>query len=188
MTNDNKAKDCPQMHTFSIPVLDQHYAAFSHRHPFEINAITGFRPAPRGVFVEGIEVREVFSLDSEAIGAVSIDVTGIKRALASRRIPLEMFEAHLNQEWVDYTMQSNGCEEEGIARLTPADLQRPGILMHWTGQHTTLVDGAHRLVRRWREGLTTFQFAYVPLTRETMAYVARPGDEAKFYDKTGERR
>jgi hypothetical protein len=175
-------EDLPAMRVSEITVRARHYKAFTHDHPYEFDGVMGVQRIPEGVIVHGIESREVFMLDKSDIGPVHVDVTGLKRALATRLIPLVMYEAQLNQRFVDYTMKSNGCEEAGIARLLPRDLKRPGILIHWAGDHTTFVDGAHRLVRRWREGMTTFQFARVEFSEDVLRYVARPGGEGKFYE------
>jgi hypothetical protein len=178
----------PTMQVRSIKTRARHYKAFAHSHPLEFNGIVGVQHVEIGVVVKGMESREIYKLDSPDLkGPVAVDVTGIKRALAARRLPLVIHEAQLNQEWVDYTLRSNGVEEEGIARLKPIDLRRPGILIHWGNDHTTLVDGAHRLVRRWREGMTTFEFAYLRFEKPMLDYVARPDEMFKFYDRPEEK-
>lgn len=94
---------------------------------------------------------------------MQINVTGIRACLARRAVPFVMLKSKLNEEWYRYTLESCGCEEEHIARLTPSDLERPGIMINWSkeARHTTLIDGSHRLCRRWRDGLKTFEFAFV---------------------------
>jgi hypothetical protein len=170
----------PQMKCRMIPTLERHYEAFGYKHPLEMSVVLGAEAVESGLLVHGIEMREIFRMD-HGMGKMSVDVTGLKRALNRRAIPLVMQEATLNKRFVEYTVQSNGCEEEGIARLKPADLERPGILMAYKGAVNVFVDGAHRMVRRWREGMTTFEFAFVPFNEDTLRYVSRPEDEGKFY-------
>ena len=169
-----------QVTTADIETLPQHYAAFAYKHPLEAKFPTQMITPDWYV---GGEMREIYGLDNPIFGKVSIDVTGIKRGLALGTIPMKMRELTLTQAWVDYVLKTCGVEEEGVLRLTPRDLRRPGIIIQWTpkGDHVTQVDGNHRLVARWRVGLKTWQYAHV-IAPDVSRYVVRPGDEGRFFD------
>jgi hypothetical protein len=60
----------------------------------------------------------------------------------------------LTQETYDLCMNHRGIEEEKVNRLRARDLRQPGygVLFEDDGSFT-LIDGHHRLVKRWRIGL-----------------------------------
>jgi len=166
----------PQMRVNRIDTMDEHRSAFElANHPLEGSVVM---LSDNGITVSPIE--ETYTLTESRLGTVHINITGIKQGLGSGAIPFTMYRAEATQEWHDYTMQSSGVEEEGIARLKPADLKRPAICIVWRQDfsHTTFVDGNHRICRRWRDGLTTFDFAMV-IYPDVMPFVrkASPRDE-----------
>lgn len=151
----------PVLRIDKIETTFDHYAAFRKAHPLEG---TAFLIGGDEVIASPIE--ETYTLTAKSLGTVHINVTGIKEGLAMNRIPFKMYRCHLDQCWYEYTMETSGVEEAGIERLElGADLERPGIMIVWTPEfdHTTIVDGNHRLCRRWREGMRTFEFAMVIL-------------------------
>lgn len=166
--------------TVSIPTLEKHYKHFSFVHGLEFHIEKN-----DGEWHSMLGRREMFNLHAPTVFGeqrVSIDVSGIKYALANRKMHFTMHEGLLNQTWADYVFKCGGCEEQGIDRLKPSDLRRPGILVLWdsTGNQT-MIDGNHRLVRRWREKMTTFQYALVlapDLFRN--GFIVPEGDEYKF--------
>jgi hypothetical protein len=173
-----------------IPTAERHFKQFAFKHSLEIDIDT---ISDDGKFQTTFRRREIYTVDKKELfgGDISIDVTGIKRALVARQLPFRMFQASLNEGWVNHVLNYGGCEEDHIVRLTPADLRRPGILVLWTGDgsNTTLIDGNHRLVRRWREGLTTFDFAVVSgptIVRE--GFVAEPDGAMLTFFRGAERR
>lgn len=148
----------PSAQVAEIPLTKRHLRCFAEPHPLEAVAVL---LRPDGVDV--LQMQETYTLTEKVLGTVQINVTGIRACLAKCSIPFIMLRCHLNEEWYRYTLESCGCEEDHIARLQPADLERPGIMINWDSErhHTTLVDGGHRLCRRWRDGLKTFEIAYV---------------------------
>jgi hypothetical protein len=149
----------PSVQVAEIPVTSRHLAAFGATHALE--AVVLLVSPNRGI--DALQIQETYVLTEQSLGTVNINVTGIRARLAARAIPFAMLRCQLTEEWYRYTYDSCGCEEDHIARLTPSDLERPGIMINWDSErhHTTLVDGSHRLCRRWRDGLKTFEFAYV---------------------------
>lgn len=165
--------------TERIPTMGKHYKQFSHKHALEWSK--EFR---NDEWETKIGSREMFGLYAPTVFGeqrVCIDVTGIKYLLANRKMPFEMYQAQLNATWIDYSYKAGGCEETGIERLQPRDLRRPGIMVMWGRGNQSMIDGNHRLVRRWREGLTTFDYAMVIAPDVFAAKCIVPeGDEYKF--------
>lgn len=123
---------------------------------------------------------EVFTFSAPEIGEVTFDVRGIKDALAAGTLMFSMFEAELDEAWSDHIRINNGVEAERMASLSAADLERPGICVHWPNGFTTVIDGNNRLVRRWDDGLKTFRFAMINVSRELIPYICRSGQEEQF--------
>lgn len=55
---------------------------------------------------------------------------------------------------VDIITHRGGIEEPRIARLTPQYRDKPIIGIFWEDGLFMVVDGNHRLLRRWRDGFT----------------------------------
>ncbi len=71
-----------------------------------------------------------------------------------RRITMDITEAEY-----DLCMKHRGIEEPKIAALTPKSLREPGYaVMFDDGGLVTIVDGHHRLVRRYRGGVRVMDF------------------------------
>lgn len=148
-----------------IPKQKRHQRAFGYRHPMEQTFVTGLELDKRGVIVKGVEIMETYTLENVDLAPcpIRINVTRIKRGLHDSAIKYEMVRGTLSQDWHDYILKSCGCEEEHIARLTLEDLKRPAIMIAWDPQlhMTSTIDGSHRICRRWREGMSFFETAFV---------------------------
>jgi hypothetical protein len=140
------------------------------------------------VLIECLRKREIFSFTSPEMKLdVIFDVRGIKDALAAKKLAFTMFEGELSQEWHDSVIRSNGVEAERVAQLTAEDLERPGIVIGWggpaQGEHT-LIDGNHRMARRWQLGMKTFRFAVVPMSKKLLRrYICSPGEQMRFIER-----
>jgi hypothetical protein len=157
----------PMVHTWTIDTAPAHLRGFAHQHVLEFNAE---QIEQRGdelwhVGMTGIETYELENKTVFGRRPVVVDVTSIKRLLAHCAVPFQMIRLELTQQWVDYIMQSCGCEEAGIERHTMESCLRPGILVQWTmgpdSTYTSTIDGSHRLVKSWRLGLKHFEMAMV---------------------------
>jgi hypothetical protein len=109
-------------------------------------------------------------------------VRGIKDAILSDQVLYKTFEADVTQELVDHVFTSNGVEEARLATINEQDLARPGVMILWRDMSSVLIDGNHRLVAGWRMGRTVFRYVGVPIGRELVPYVCRPGGEDKFFE------
>lgn len=161
----NPHGDYPMLRIDVIPTEQRHIDAFRHKHPMEQSFVTGMRLEKDGkLWLDGVEVRETYTLETAWFPwPIRVDVTGLKRAIASQEIEFEVYQCQHSQEWHDYIAKTCGVEEPHVARLTTEQLERPAIMMMWDrhGTETSTVDGAHRIVRRWRDGLKTFEMVIV---------------------------
>lgn len=128
---------------------------------FEYDRIVSVVKEADGIRVMREVKSEVFDLQHSDFGPLRFFIREIRHAIASWRIPFATYSTTLTADWYESLMKNNGIEEEGVARLTPADLRRPTIWVYSVGPSgpgVNVIDGAHRLVRRWREGLPSCRF------------------------------
>lgn len=163
------------------PVTSADIAAFRVGHALDshkerIAANVG----PGQYIVENRVCFEIFAFHAEEVGEVVFDVRGIKDALADRKLEFKMFDTPMVEPWVEHIRDKGGVEAARMKQLTAADLERPAIALYWPNGYTTVVDGNNRLVRRWDDGLRTIRMAVVPLTKQMLPYMCRPGEEETF--------
>lgn len=160
-----------------VDTTEQHIASFARKRPMEnVTERLLFQSGNTSLISRHSE-REVFSYDSPRLGPFAVDVTGLKEGIAKRAVPFNMYRMTLSEEWVTKTIEHNGCDEAHISRIDPGDLEYPGIaLMLAPDGDVVMIDGNHRLVRRWREGMTTFFFAMVTLP-DALPYLAADPSE-----------
>lgn len=70
-----------------------------------------------------------------------------------RRITMD-----LEQVTYDLCMQHRGIEEDRVAALKPKSLREPGYGVLFNDNTFSIVDGHHRLVRRYRGGVRVMDF------------------------------
>lgn len=172
----------PSLQINMIPTEERHYAGFAFKHPMEETLAASIGLSNRGeLILSTLERRESFTLVNPDIfpEGVRIDVTGVKKMLASRYKNFRMVRATVNEGWCKYILENNGVEEQRVASLTPEDLERPGIMIVWTDDmiHTTIIDGSHRLVRRFRDGNNTFEMAIL-MGRSIIQFLKSPETNA----------
>lgn len=135
-------------------------------HPLEYTRVVSVVSEPGGTRIIQEVKSEVFDLLHTDYGPLRFFISEIRRGIASWSIPFATYSTTLTEEWYDHLMAHNGIEEAGVARLTPSDLRRPSIWLASlgpTGPGVNVIDGAHRLVRRWRLGLPSCRFILVSL-------------------------
>lgn len=124
-------------------------------------------------------ISETYSFHADELGDWIFDVRGVKDGIVSGAIPFQMFNAEMQGDaWYQHILSKGGVERERIDQLTGKDLRRPGILVIFTDQWQALIDGNHRLCRRYEGGLRTFRYAAVSFAEVWKAKcVCRPGGE-----------
>lgn len=101
-----------------------------------------------------ISVRQVFRhIEPNGIERAFM-VDDMRDAILRRRLPAREAIVALDQDGYDLMMRDRGVEEWKIARLMHPYLSQPGILCHFNDDDSDLlVDGTHRYVRLWRDGV-----------------------------------
>lgn len=146
---------------------------------------TFVREVEGGTIVQGEERREVFTFEAPGEGSWRFDVRQIKDAIVGGRIKAAMFRIpEVPESFFTHVLEHNGVEPDRLARIQERDLERPGIMVWWGNHdgHSTLIDGNHRLCRRWLLGKKDFRFIMVDVT-DLADFMCRPGDEERLFGK-----
>ena len=80
----------------------------------------------------------------------------------------------------DLCMKHRGIEEPKVERIRPIDLRAPGLGVLFEDGSFTIVDGHHRLVRRWRGGVRVMDFWVCPPATWEHCLVHYPPELEKF--------
>jgi len=78
-----------------------------------------------------------------------------------------------------FILANSGIEQLRLRRLTPAQINEPGIIIHLPDNTDIIVDGNHRLVRRWQLGFATMNFYILGEARARSAQLAFPSDKGE---------
>lgn len=139
--------------------------------------------ADHRTLVVGREKREVFTFEAPEIGAFLFDVRGIKNAIVSSRIPAKMFRLpEVPEHFYQHILDNHGVVRERLPQFDSHDLERPGIMVSWPHGYQTMIDGNHRLCRRYQLGLRSFRFLMV-LVQDCAPFMCRPGHEAELFKR-----
>lgn len=90
---------------------------------------------------------------------------------AFARITMDITEAEYN-----LCMVHRGIEEEKVARLRGAQLREPGLGALFDNGSFSIIDGHHRLVRRYRGGIRTMDFYCCASSLWTQCLVHYPAE------------
>ena len=135
-----------------------------------------------GTIITSREKREVFSFEEPSIGAITFDVRGIKNSILAGRIPAAMYRMEIPEHLYQHVLAYNGVEPERLPKLAAHDLERPGIMVQWPDDdNATLIDGNHRLCRRFQLGLKGFRFLLVHVGL-CLPHICRQGEEEILFD------
>ena len=64
----------------------------------------------------------------------------------------------------DHLIKNGGVEEEHIANFPRENYDNPLLVCRWEDETTTIIDGAHRYVKRYRAGEHSFRYLSIPLS------------------------
>lgn len=71
---------------------------------------------------------------------------------------VDLGEVDLGAADVDFIYRKHGIEDAGLLRLSAKKLETPGIMCDLPDGTVVVVDGNHRYVRRYRDGLRSMKF------------------------------
>lgn len=81
-------------------------------------------------------------------------VTHMYESILAGRLKTESIEMALDHTGYELIMRDRGVEEWKVRRLNTMALEIPGLLCHFPSDDShLLVDGTHRYVRLWRDGI-----------------------------------
>lgn len=90
------------------------------------------------------------------------DITKLKSLIEENPTLCRLDECALLKDQVLFVMRNHGIEPEHITKITPADIERPGILADLPDDTSILVDGNHRYVARFLRQDNTMSMWRVP--------------------------
>jgi hypothetical protein len=97
--------------------------------------------------------RETFEFfDSQTGFRCLFDIRAITDAAVKGEIPSHVGRVDFTMDSYLTFMQEGGVEEEHIARIDDKRLKVPGIYITWPTGEMTIIDGRHRVVKRFRIG------------------------------------
>lgn len=116
-------------------------------------------------------------------GILHFNVTLLARIRAAAPEAFRLITIELTPEIYSVCMDHRGIEEPKVEALTPKQLRDPGYAVVFPEGDYTVVDGHHRIVRRYRGGVRTmdlyfcplqdiWQHCLVPYTEEETAHIA----------------
>lgn len=132
--------------------------AFARPHPLESRT-----PTPLGILCRD----ECYMFRDRELGDMVFNIRAIKDAILSGQLRTwTVYEIPLTEGFHNHLMK-DGVEtsEEHIYNLPAAQLDVPALAVDWNdGSHNmTVIDGNHRLIRRFRNGLPTCRIILVPM-------------------------
>lgn len=121
------------------------------------------RPTEIGIWSR----EEVFLFRDRVYGDMVFNIRTIKDAVLANTIPYALFELPLTQGFHDHLMQ-DGVEtsEDWIHKMDVGKIDTPAIAVDWNDDSnatTTVIDGNHRLIKRFRLGLPSCRIIFTPI-------------------------
>jgi hypothetical protein len=81
------------------------------------------------------------------------NTSAMVRAVFQRKVKPSLVNCPLTEDLIQHIEQNHGVEEPNISQLPDKVLDIPVVLVHFEDGQDLLVDGNHRVVKRWRKGL-----------------------------------
>lgn len=79
-------------------------------------------------------------------------------------------------DWIVNTLIPMGTHEEArVKQLTAERIAQPVIGMFWHDGTTVLIDGMHRMIRKYRDGAKTIDMILFPVSMREMFRIDLPG-------------
>jgi len=137
-----------------------------------------------GTIVQSREKREIFTFSAPDIGTVIFDVRSIKDAIIDGEIPATMYriDGETPEHFYQHILHNNGVDPERLAQFSGRDLKRPGIMVMWPHGESSMIDGNHRLCRRYELKVPNFRFLMIEAT-DCLRYMCRPGEEKELFER-----
>jgi hypothetical protein len=96
----------------------------------------------------------------------------------------DMIEMHPSQykvetyairaEDIDHIVKFNGIEQEHIDRIPESEVNKFGIIIQWQDSTQTIINGNHRMVKRFRLGYDFMKFYVLTMQQTKKSLLAIP--------------
>jgi hypothetical protein len=83
------------------------------------------------------------------------NASAMTRAILSRKVAPTLMQFELDEHTAKHIEANHGIEEKHLATIDDKMLESPVIMVHFEDGSDLIVDGSHRVVKRWRNGLRT---------------------------------
>jgi hypothetical protein len=103
--------------------------------------------------LDGHPTDEIFSHTDEDGVTRHWNTSAMVRAVFERKVKPAHGECDINGSLVAHILSNHGVEEANLAQLPDKVLDIPVVLAQFTDGTSLLIDGNHRVVKRWRKGL-----------------------------------
>ena len=95
------------------------------------------------------------------------NASAMLRGVVREVVPATFYRITLEEELIDHLVSNHGIEEHHLDRAL--DLEEPVLMVEFSDGKSLVIDGNHRLVKRWRLG-----------KKVASAAVVAPGNWEKF--------
>lgn len=102
------------------------------------------------------------------------DVNKLMKIAIENFTTIDIGQITLLADKVLFIRTHSGIEQARLERLTPSDLEIPGLIVHLSDETDIIVDGNHRAVRRFELGLKTMNFLVLSEAQAKPALLALP--------------
>lgn len=117
---------------------------------------------------------EFFPWRDNEFGDILFNIDDLKSRIATDMIKYTPLQASLNEDFFNHVVKSSSVDVEAARNYEYKDLNLPAISIIWPDGTTTLVDGSHRIVKRYLDELPDFRMYQVPWPQWVgSAYVGR---------------
>jgi hypothetical protein len=96
---------------------------------------------------------EIFTHVDEDGTTRHFNTSAMMRAVIERKVKPDLATCPLTEGLIRHIEQNHGVEEPNIEQLPDRVLEIPVLLVRFNDTTDLLVDGNHRVVKRWRKGL-----------------------------------
>lgn len=111
----------------------------------------------------GPNKREIFAWRDNTYGDIAFDIDKLSLAVAEGVIPYITSVQEIVPELVDYARCKGGVDDAYLAKMKFKDTRRPILTVLWdVGPMTTIIDGHHRIVKRYQAGANTMKIIQIP--------------------------
>lgn len=127
----------------------------------EFHHVLNTHQCAEGLLVQAAVKSEIYCVQDADLGPLIYFVRQIKDAIVQDRIKYRVGRTKLNEEWYNMVLTKNGVEEDHLKDIPNRLLAVPPIGVMCLNNGLQIIDGSHRIVKRWRYGNPYMRFIMV---------------------------